>query len=278
MATARYQAWTSATWGWDSNTAGSACVELVSELDTWITAINANASQTGKQVVRQRGPADSTTANYRGFVVELPFNSTAASMYVSLHSNSATNLRFYAGDQFTDNTSNGGYGTVTATNGLSSDTSISWKNTITSSAGFVVGYSTVDTEEFFCVGWLLDSSTTYADSLTIYKNTYGEWTAMMNDGNSHTGFSINTPGASKDRMRMTGLESSGASNTLIPYAAYAVTSFLPTNEISQVISAVASEDLFHTPSAISQMDYLTLGDGTNLVSTATYGPLVRYTP
>lgn len=278
MATAKYQAWTSGTWGWDSNTAGSACVELVSELDAWITAINLNASQSGKQVVRKRGPADSTTTNYRGFVVELPFNSTTGSMYVSFHSNSSTNMRFYAGDQFTDDTSNGGYGTVSATTGLSSDTGISWKNSITTSAGFVIGYSTVDTEEFFCFGWLLDSSNTYADSMTIYKNTYGEWTAMFNDGNSHTGFAINTPSASKERMRMGGLETSGASNTIIPYAAYAVTSFVPTNEISQIISAAASADLFHAAVAIQQMDYLDLGDGTNLVSTAYYGPLVRYTP
>ena len=278
MATAKYQAWTSGTWDWDSNNAGSACVELVSELDAWIALINANPSQVGKQVVRRRGPADSTTAGWRGFVVEFPFNTTAASMYVSLHSNATTNLRFYAGDQYTDDASNGGYGTVSATNGLSSDVSISWKNSITTSGSFVIGYSTVDTEEFFCVGWFLDSSNTYADSVTIYKNTYGEWTAMMNDGNSHTGFSINAPGASKERIRYGGLEGSGAANTIVNYAAYGVTSFLPSNEISQVISAAASGDLFITTSVIAQMDYLDLGDGTNLVSTAAYGPLIRYTP
>jgi len=73
------------------------------------------------------------------------------------------------GNTFTDDTSNGGYGTVS---GRYSDTSVSF---ITSGqeANWLVVTSTVDGQEYFSFGPYFNSATdgTYQDGFVIFKCT-----------------------------------------------------------------------------------------------------------
>jgi hypothetical protein len=180
-ATVKTDTYTSASYNWDSASAGQPNKDVVDELKAWVTTINGNASQTTKQVVVLRDEASSTTTNYRGWVVELPQTGTDT-LYTSFHTNNATNARFYTGTGFTDDTSNGGYGTVTST--IETDTGIGWQTTAGVDVHFGIAYGTVDGEEFFFVGWDLGTDSAYSDMWGIFKTTEGYWAAVGWDGGS----------------------------------------------------------------------------------------------
>ena len=276
MGNATLQSWTNATWQWDSAVAGSACVELVAELDAWISAINGNASQTGKHVVKIRDYNSSTTVNYRGWGVQLPMQNQVGDLYVRVYSSStATNLSYVCSTGFTDDTSNGGYGGATGTTG--SDTGISWKNTVTTSGTFIIGTSTVDGEEFFGYGWSLDNSSTYADFVLMFKDDRGEWSSFVADGGAMSGLAY-------DDLRgawtnIAGFESTSNTNTLLPLSVYTTSTPVANNEQFRYRINAASDDLSYTVgSSLVQSSYTTLPGGDNAVLMSQYGAFVRYTP
>ena len=184
--TIKWQRWESGSYDWFGQTASDALPALEAELDAWITTVNSNASNTGRQITKERGYADSTGGNYAGLVISMGANSNASKAYLKYACiNSTTSRRIYLGDTFADNTSNGGYGTVS---GGYSDTSVSW---ITSgqAANWVVTTGTVDGQEYFCFGPYFDSATNanYQDGFVIFKATDGEWSAASGDGSTSTG-------------------------------------------------------------------------------------------
>lgn len=277
MATAKYQAWTNATWAWDSAAAGTPCVELEAELDAWIAAVNLNASQSGKQVVKIRGAADSTTANYRGWGVELPAQNTTGSLYVRTFSAGSTVLRFYASTGFTDDTSNGGYGNATGTVG--SDTSIAWKNTVTTDGSFIIGYSTVNGEEFFHWGWAIDSSSSTSDSVTIAKDQSGEWMAYCTDSTSVSGLGYDDLQPTPGWVLLQGFDSATFSSVASRPSITRTTAGLSTGNSCRFYFSPASTDLLYSSGGVTQGSYTTItGSSDNLVRTAYYGQIIRYTP
>lgn len=276
-ATAKFQAWTNATWAWDSAAAGAPCVELEAELDAWIAAINANPSQSGKQVVKIRGAASSTTANYRGIGVQLPAQNTTGDLYVRFYSSTTSVVNFFASTGFTDDTSNGGYGTSTGTTG--SDNTIAWKNTVTTEGSFIIGYSTVDGQEFFHLGWVIDSLTTSSDGWTITKDQNGEWMAFVNDGGTVSGLMYDDLQATPDWVTAQGDEAYANSSVAGRLTVYRNTTGLVSGDTIRFLYTAASPDIMEYGTSSIQGSYVAIvGSSDQLVRTAYYGVFIRYTP
>lgn len=179
--TIKWQRWDSASYDWFGTTSADALPSLESELDAWITAVNGNASNSGRQVTKERGYADSTTANYAGLVLSCGANSNAAKGYLFYGTYGSTSIkRIYVGDTYADNTTGGGYGAVS---GGSSDTSVSWY-TSGQEASWLIVSSTVDGEEYFSFGPTFGSSPSvnYMDGFFVFKATDGEWSVVSGDG------------------------------------------------------------------------------------------------
>ena len=274
MATVKYQTWTNTTWAWDSATAGTPCVELLNEMRAWITAINGNASQSGKQVVLLRDETDSTTANYRGFTIECPLQTTTGSLYSSVFSSSSTVLRYYTGNGFTDDTSNGGYGTVGGTY-TDSDTSILWQNTVTSSGSFIIGYSTVNGEEFFHWGWDLNGSTSTSDSFTIFKDQNGEWGSHAVDGAADAGlfWDENT----NQFNQIANVETASNSSVVSPVL-FSSSDLAASGETFRFFCEIKSRDILSRSTSTTQSSYAALTGGDNVVCSSYNGFWLRYTP
>lgn len=276
-ATAKFQAWTNATWAWDSAAAGTPCVELEAELDAWIAAINANPSQSGKQVVKIRGAASSTTANYRGIGVQLPAQNTTGDLYVRFYSSSATVINFFATTGFSDVVGSGGYGTGTGT--IGSDNSIAWKNTVSTQGSFIIGTSTVDGQEFFHVGWAIDNLTTTSDSWTITKDQSGEWMAFVNDGGAVSGLIYDDLQAAPGWVNTQGFEGYVNSGVAGRLTVYRTTTGLVSGDTVRYLYTAASPDLMEYGTSSVQGSYVAIaGSSDQLVRTGYYGAFIRYTP
>lgn len=260
-ATVKTDTYTSASYNWDSASTGQPCKDVVDELKSWVTIINGNASQTGKQVVVLRDETDSTTTNYRGWAVELPQTGTDT-LYTSFHTNTATNARFYSGTGFTDDTSNGGYGTVTPT--LETDTSMSWLTTAAIDVHFGLAYGIVDGEEFFFVGWDLGADATYSDMWGIFKTTEGYWAAIATDyttvkGGSYGGVST------EDTIQLATM--SGSTTAHVPGSPiYYKTSQTSTTDVFAVMAK--SPDIYNNHLSRAFGNYNTFSDGSILISLA----------
>ena len=275
-ATFKTQAWDNTTWGWDSAAAGSPCEQMLSELRSWITTVNGNATQSGKQLVLQRDETSSTTANYRGFTIETPAQTTTGSLFFQFYSASTTNAHARWGNAFTDDTSNGGYGAVTSGN---SDTSITFKTAATTSAQMQVAYGIVNGEEFFYCGWIIDSSSTYGDNWGIFKNQNGEWTAHMNDGTAPQGWAYDPVRGSGAWVSIVS-ENNLYSNNYILKPSYMLSSTgLTTGDLFTALVTPASDDVFVAPGDTAALTYFPYGaTGDYLAKLNHYGPFFRYTP
>lgn len=179
-----YQAWDSASYNWlDKTTSTSAPVQINDKLDAWVAAVNANASNTNKQITVRKDPTDSTSANFIGWVVEAASSSSNSTFFTRFYSNSTSNCVCSFSPAWTNDGTNGGYGA--AVNGIA-DTTISF-TTSGVLAEFSVATETANGQEFFCLSWRLNNSTSLSDALLIFKDSNGEWASLLSDGGSVQG-------------------------------------------------------------------------------------------
>lgn len=210
-----YQAWDSASYNWlDKTTSTSAPVQINNKLDAWVAAVNANASNTNKQITVEKDPADSTSANLVGWVIKLASDSANSTTYAEFRTTSATVGTVGTYSSWTSGTANGGYGTMGATG---SSVTSAFK-TSGSSAEFLVATETTDTEEFFCLAWKTDSTTFSSSSgcLLLFKDTAGEWTTFFGSGGSENGSFYLPTHTSPTRNYGVTVLSAPTSTTLIP--------------------------------------------------------------
>jgi len=181
--TIKWQRWDSSTYNWFGTGASDTLPSIEAELDAWIAAVNANPSNVGRQVTKEKGYADSTSGTYAGFVISCGANGNTEKGYMGYYSSAASTKRFYFGDTFTDNGTNGGYGSITGGGG---DSNVSWL-TSGQEANFLLVYGTVDGQEYFSFGPNLGStnSTAYQDGFLIAKATDGEWFMTTGDANAY---------------------------------------------------------------------------------------------
>jgi len=286
--TIKWQRWDSASYNWAGTAATDALPSLEAELDAWITAVNGNASNTGRQITKERGYADSTTANYHGLVISAGANSNAAKGYLAYGTyGSATTKKLYAGPTYADDTTNGGYGTISGGN---ADTSVSWYSS-GQEANLLIISDTTDGQEFFCFGPSIPASpsTAYCEGFYIMKCTDGEWSLCANDGGDfvHTHYfddAISTGWGNCARNTST--------DTVVTASQYGYTRFsvVPKTGLDIADSATdgradavaANPNLLQTSTSTpyvytgNRRVLTTLGTGQNvyIVSSAYYGPAV----
>ncbi|WGL30729.1 hypothetical protein SCRES3_gp72 [Synechococcus phage S-CRES3] len=282
MPTVKHQAWTSATWVWDTAAADGGCTQVLDELRSWITAVNLNASQSGKPVALLRDETSSTTTNFRGWTIEFaqPGHATEK-MYHQWFSASTTICQSYFGDTFTDDTSRGGYGTV---NTVDADTSVSFLVTgVTTSFDSYIAYDTTDGQEFFVWGWWADASTTRSDWLGYFKDQNGNWMAIQMDGASTNMGAFDpvkaTPGMNQQSAWNRG--TTGLSNALFqatwwgggnPAGMLAGDTFT----LQYVIN---NPNVLQSTSTATPGSYITVnGSSDQYIRVGYEGPWVRYTP
>ena len=184
--TIKWQRWDSSAYNWFGQTASDALPALEAELDAWITTVNGNASNTGRQITKERGYADSTGGSYAGITLSFGANNNTAKGYFFYGCQAqTTSHRIYFGDTFVDDTSSGGYGTIS---GGYVDSSISFV-TSGQEANWVIITGTVDGQEYFTFGPTFNSKTdtAYQDGFAIIKMTDGEWSVMSGDGSTSQG-------------------------------------------------------------------------------------------
>lgn len=180
-----YQAWDSVSYNWLDNATSTAAPQQINDkLAAWVTAVNANASNTNKQITIHKGPADSTSANYIGWVLELASSSSGSGFYTRFYSSTTTNTVVSFSSGWTNDSSNGGYGA--ASGASTTDGSVTWFSSGVL-AEFSIATETTDGEEFFCLGWRLNNANSSSDVLLIFKDSNGEWASYFSDGGTDIG-------------------------------------------------------------------------------------------
>ena len=173
----KYKFWDSTTANGLGTSANDFWPALEIELDAWISAISGNPSFSGAVPIKRKGTADSTNANYLGFVVELP-HSTDPSIYVQSFCSSATGIVQRVGENWSDSGSSGGYGTISGV----SDTEGSTWNATGIDLGIFLAYDTTDGEEFFVAGrWGSDSSSLHDPLMVMVRGIGGNWSGTVID-------------------------------------------------------------------------------------------------
>lgn len=247
-----YQTWTSASYNWlDKTTATGAVLQINDKLVAWVAAVNANASNTTRQITIKKGPADSTSANFVGWVVECASPNSGGTFYPYLYSNSTSAATGGFQETWTFNTANGGYGTP----GGSGDgrTNATWNATAAVSAEFVVATDTANGQEFFCLGWR-HSSTTDNGCLCIFKDNNGDWAGVGTlNGTNYGSYYMPVHPTPKRAFGIAILEPTTINAVSIHRLAIRMNStsgFLPTagNEYTSAVSS-ANSDAFCTLSS-----------------------------
>jgi len=214
--TVEYQLWSSGAYNWlDKTTSTSAPLQLNDKLNEWIAAVNASPTNASKQISVKKQPADSTSANFIGWVIELAGASSGAGpFYVRLYSSSTTNLNVTFSGGWTNDGTNGGYGATAGT--AATDTTISWY-TSGQTAEFTCVTETAAGEEFFLLGWRLANNGTYSDALLIFKDQNGEWAGVFSDGGQIVGTYYMAIHTTPQRTYSVGLLWSGVSANYTNY-------------------------------------------------------------
>lgn len=279
----KYQEWTSGTYNWFSSTNTDTCGEVINELKDWVTTINGNASQIGKQLVVEKDESDSTNADYFGFVLNCPAQNTTGSLYTAFHTTLSTRIAWETGTSWTDNGNQGGYGDIGGV--LDIDSDISWLTTVSSNAQFLTMKGVVNGEEYFVLAWYMNGSTTYGDYLWIFKDQNGEWCSMVSDGGSiqaayYDDYDV-TP-----RFRGVSVISEEAyptSTTLAPIKWNISISGVSANDPFRASVVPKSNDIYSYASTRTFGSYIipnaSVGfGGDQLICTSNSGFFVRYTP
>ena len=160
---------------------------LQAEVDAWITAVNGNASNTGRQITREKGYQDATvgtTGNQKGFVFSAGANSNTEKGYLSWLIGSASDVvTITASADWTDDTSNNGYGSFVTSGGGYNDSSSHMRSGV--DIDYIIAYDTTDGQEFYCQGVNYDNNGSHDGGFTIWKAENGEWVFEGNDGTTY---------------------------------------------------------------------------------------------
>ena len=178
----KWQRFEAAAYDWAGETATDALPQIEAELDAWITAVNGNASNTGRQVTKEKGYADAVeSTSYKGFTISCGANSNTekgSMIYMALN----TLKRCWVGQWTDDGVSNNGYGSISTSGGGYGDTSIGWVG-VNVNIDFIIMTDTTDGKEFFILGLNYANSTTM-EGFAIWKAENGEWVMEFNDASN----------------------------------------------------------------------------------------------
>lgn len=157
------------------------------EIAAFITAVNAHASNSTRQLTLEAAPSTTTSNLFNGFVFSMD-HPTYGKLYVQDRmGNSLTTGYVIMGTTWTPGTAIGGLGTVTGS--VSSDTFSSMFSTA-GAADVVIFYDTTEGSEFFLCNWRTNSSSSQKCSI-VFKDTEGDWVySWAHDSSSQIGCNV----------------------------------------------------------------------------------------
>lgn len=190
------QTWTSTNYNWFDTASTSAPNQLDAKLKAWIASVNSNSSNTNKQITVLKDPSNASGV-YCGWTLKFASTTTGGTEFANYttsgstfilgtFTNSSANRLTYVcrEENYSESTSNGGYGTFSYTaSKYYYDTSMSFY-TSGQTAEILVATDTVDGKEFFLWGYRLANNNSYSDALLIFKQDNGEWAVVSSDGGS----------------------------------------------------------------------------------------------
>lgn len=275
-ATLKVQTWSNTTYTWDSANPGTPAVEVETVLDNWISLINLNPSQSGKPVTKLKGAANSTTANYRGFVVKLPGQTTATDLVVRFISVSSITLSM-AGMQGSvygnGDTTYGGYGPNTTVQ----NEAVDWKNTATTSADFLIAYDVTDGKEFFAISWNIDNTSATMDSFLIAKDHNGQWLFIGFDGTTATGVAVDTQTSTLLAVGSVSAEAPSTNFLGILQLSSTTTTGLTNMQVVDRIWYIDNPNILFLNTSTSFAQYANIGLDS-WIRMNYYGPFIKFTP
>ena len=183
--TIKWQRFEAAAYNWLGTTATDAVPQIESELSAWMAAVNANPSNTGRQLSIEKGYADyAGSGNYMGWVIKAGANNNTAFGYLQYISSSTSGIAGVVSSVWDDNGSNGGYGAMT-TIGVGSWSDVPSHKLSDVDSDFLLVSDTLDGKEFFILGKRQGTSANYMDGFVIVKTLTGEWVIALNDNSTY---------------------------------------------------------------------------------------------
>jgi hypothetical protein len=276
-----YQAWTSAEYNWlDKTTATSAPLQINDKLVAWVAAVNANASNATKQITIEKGPANSTSTNYVGWVIKLASASSGSTFYASFFSNSTAQATVSFDSGWTAGTGNGGYGAFTAP---SSSIPTAYFYTSGQAAEFAIGSETENGKEFFCLAWKASATANYSGTFLVFKDSNGEWAGYTyTTSNTYGTFYLPTNTTPRRQYGVvTASLYSSSNNVLDPFALKVTsTTYLPAagSATTLAVSAASQNLLIGEGASLGYLfgRYCTLPGPTTAVCMGASPVFVRY--
>ena len=185
------QRWSAAAVNWGANSGSTGIsYNLNQKLRDWITVVNANASNTNRQITMLKDEASATGTTYQGFVLKLNYNATDG--FHLLHFGTNSNMSLYGAEGYLDNGTNGGYGNQDTTSGLYRVNDVQQKKMDgTLDVDLYISYDTTNDQEYF-IFCLAQNSVAYRDWVGIFKTNHGHWYAAFNDGSVYKAITYNT--------------------------------------------------------------------------------------
>ena len=171
--------WSAAAVDWTNTSVGFQAYEQNEKLRSWITAVNANPSNVGRQLELWKDENTSTNSSAdMGFVIKLGYaNNTNTYYFGNFGTTGQWDIKLSTA--WLDNGTNSGYGNFSTTGYYISD---SQSRSLSGSvdADLYMIYDTEDGKEFICWGWG-STSANAEDWAMIYKTNHGEWMVLCND-------------------------------------------------------------------------------------------------
>lgn len=284
------QRWSAAAVDWGANS-GSTGVSynLNQKLRDWIAVVNANASNTNRQITMLKDETSATGTTYQGFVLKLNYNTTDG--FHLLHFGSNTSMSVYGAEGYLDNGTNGGYGSQDASSGLYRVNDFQQKKMDgTRDVDLYVSYDTTNNQEYFLF-CLAQNNTAFQDWVGIFKTNHGHWYAAFNDASTYRAITYNTTrnevakaeGATDKTEGDTSMSLNFINNGQIGLTRYAI---VPPERSSGIFFPSSAVTLLGNPHISGYQDAGIPGDwvemldttgaatGTYVVRMGRYGPFV----
>ena len=265
------QVWDSDTWIWDSTT--GPCKTLNDRLKEWVSIVNSNPSQSGNPLSVLKDETDSTSANYRGFVLEIPGITTTSTAYIRNHTVNSTARQINFETSWSDNGANGGYGSGTL---IDTDT-CAFFSIVDNYGCQHIGYGTSDGEEYFICGWSGEyrGSTNQSDSFFIFKDMYGEWASLCTDTGAYSGFHYEDGQSDYQDLTATGI----IMDANLSPAVYSLNNAIGNGQEISKFVIPKSSDLGEMNVTGYQGSHINIPGSNDIwIRPSRYGPYVRISP
>lgn len=154
------------------------------KLNAFVTAVNADPSNSTRQITILVQPSAVTSDLYRGVVFSIGHPTYGTMNFRFIMNNSATSITYSAGTTYTPGAANGGTGTITNTINTSF---LSSAFTTNQPGDIITVYDDTTSQEFFFTNFRTQSNS-YQVYFLIFKDTQGDWVFHWGeDGSSYTG-------------------------------------------------------------------------------------------